>query len=79
MINSLSSFFDEHEALANNILVAFVLACVQTSPLPQKKIGRRVFSPDFFCEGAGTSVHRLLLFHLKLDFIKRRVAVTLSL
>ena len=48
MINPLSSFFDEHEALANNILVAFVLACVQTSPLPQKKIGRRVFSPDFF-------------------------------
>ena len=48
MINSLSSFFDEHEALANNILVAFVLACVQTSPLRQKKIGRRVFSPDFF-------------------------------
>ena len=31
------------------------VACVQTSPLPQKKIGRR-----FFSEGGGTSVHRLL-------------------
>ena len=31
------------------------LACVQTSPLPQKKSG-----DDFFSEGGGTSVHRLL-------------------
>ena len=37
------------------------LACVQTSLLPQKKIGRRVFS-----EGGGTSVHRLLKLLLKL-------------
>ena len=36
------------------------LACVQMSPLPRKKIGRR---DDFFLrEGSGTSVHRLSLF-----------------
>ena len=30
-----------------------ILACVQTSPLPHKKIGRRVSSPDFFLREGG--------------------------
>ena len=35
------------------------VACVQTSPLPQKKSGKRLFFSRFFSEGGGTSVHRL--------------------
>ena len=33
-----------------------VIACVQTSPLPQKKSGEDL---PIFSEGEGTSVHRL--------------------
>ena len=36
------------------------LACVQTSPLPQKKSGEETLLP-IFSEGGGTSVHRLNL------------------
>ena len=39
---------------------AAILACVQTSPLPQKKSGEETISSE---EG-GTSVHRLLQFML---------------
>ena len=36
------------------------VACVQTSALPQKKIGsREFFLPIFFLREQGTSVHRL--------------------
>jgi len=38
---------------------ALLLACVQTPPLPQKKLGEETL-PPIFSEGGGTSIHRLL-------------------
>ena len=38
-------------------LTAWLIACEQTSPLPQEKIGRR----DVCTQGGETSVHRQLL------------------
>ena len=42
------------ECFVHLYLHFFYLACVQMSPLPQKKSG------DLFSEGGGTSVHILL-------------------
>ena len=40
----------------------FRIACVQTSPLPQKKSGEKKLSLlPIFSEGVGSSVHRLTL------------------
>ena len=36
-----------------------ILACVQTSPLPQKKSEEETSPLPIFPEGGGTSVHRL--------------------
>ena len=55
------------------------IACVQTSPLPQKKIGRRnVSSPDFFSEGGKTSVHRLRLLMKKKKSHVKHVKISFS-
>ena len=43
-----------------NVYTCNLLACVQTSPLPQKK--KIVSSPDFLSERGGTSVHRLAIY-----------------
>ena len=47
------------------------VACVQTSPLPQKKSGEEIFS-----KGAGTSVHRLgLMSWVKKKSSKKKIEI----
>ena len=45
---------------------AYLLACVQTSPLPQEKSGEEIFP-----EGEVTSVHRLLAYQLNEEIVKK--------
>ena len=56
---TVSESFITQRIFWSSFLSFSALACVQTSPLPQKT--RRESSPDFFSEGGGTSVHRLLV------------------
>ena len=73
MINSLSSFFDEHEALANNILVAFVLACVQTFPPPSEKNREKSLFSRFFLREGGRLYTGYFCFILNLILSKEEL------
>ena len=52
---------------------AYLLACVQTSPLPQEKSGEEIFP-----EGEGTSVHRLLAYQLNEEIVKKWLGLKLG-